>query len=158
MNIYHDTVEARVAWLQEQLRARGQRVTHQRVEVFRAVVQTDTHPTAEEVFQGVRVRIPSLSRSTAYQTLQFLVDQGYVKAPFGTHHSTTRYDGNCAQHHHLVCVRCGLVTDMEPPQPVTPALPQEMGHWGRVETVHLEFRGVCAGCLAQSLPESGDST
>ncbi|MBF0177833.1 MAG: transcriptional repressor [Magnetococcales bacterium] len=140
------SVNQRLEWLARHLSHAGHRVTHQRLEVFREVIQTDEHPDAEMVFQGVQKRVPSISRNTVYQTLQFLVDQGCI-APFGRHHASHRYDRNMERHQHLVCIQCGKVTDVAQQDPSISPGHGDPEDWGRVDSVHVEWRGVCRHCL-----------
>ncbi|MBF0186731.1 MAG: transcriptional repressor [Magnetococcales bacterium] len=142
----HD-IDQRILTFKEQLQASGHRVTHQRVEVFREVIQDDRHPDAETVYLGVKKRVTAISRNTVYQTLQFLVEQGQI-TPFGIHQTSHRYDRNTSPHHHLVCTHCGRVTDCETdtlPLP-TPEQQQKFSLWGDVKSVHLEFQGICSNC------------
>lgn len=143
-----ESPENRLNWLRCQLQQAGHKITHQRLEVFREVIRTDQHPDAETVYLGVRERISTISRNTVYQTLQFLMDQGYI-ASFGVHHASHRYDRNTLPHHHLVCLRCGKVSDCEQPELDNIVHPAGFSNWGRVDSIHLELRGLCADCLAE---------
>ncbi|MBF0311657.1 MAG: transcriptional repressor [Magnetococcales bacterium] len=136
----------RMDWLRQQLRRNGHKATHQRLEVFREVSCSDIHPDAEMVYLGVRQRLPTISRNTVYQTLQFLVEQNYI-APFGVHRASNRYDRNTRPHHHLVCLRCGKVSDCEPPETAAVTPPPGFEEWGRIDSIHLELQGICADCL-----------
>ncbi|MBF0159275.1 MAG: transcriptional repressor [Magnetococcales bacterium] len=156
MNPNRDDLEHRIECLKERLHQSGHKATHQRIEVFREVLRTDEHPDAEIIFLEVRERIPTISRNTVYQTLQFLVDQGYI-APFGLHHDSHRYDRNTSPHHHFVCVRCGKVRDvvnMNVDQIDSPACAEQ---WGRIDSVHMEVRGVCRECLSEKEATVGET-
>ncbi|MBF0283254.1 MAG: transcriptional repressor [Magnetococcales bacterium] len=148
MIIKDESPERRLDWLKSQLQQAGHKATHQRLEVFRQVILTDEHPDAEAVYLGVRERIPTISRNTVYQTLQFLMDQGFI-APFGVHQASHRYDPNPAPHHHLLCLRCGKVSDYEAsPLEIIPP-PMGGANWGKVDSIHVELRGVCSDCLSE---------
>ncbi|MBF0192246.1 MAG: transcriptional repressor [Magnetococcales bacterium] len=147
MNEPCESPNGRLDWLKSRLQQAGHKATHQRLEVFREVIQTDAHPDAETVFLGVRERIPTISRNTVYQTLQFLVDQGYI-APFGIHQASHRYDRNTMPHHHLVCVCCGKVSDCTQ-SGLNLSHFAGFENWGRIDALHLELRGICSDCLSK---------
>ena len=92
----------------------GAKLTHQRLEIFREVAQTDTHPDAETVYRGVRRRMPSVSLDTVYRTLWWLKDLGLIDA-IGPLRERTRFDANLSRHHHFVCIQCGLTQDFYSP-------------------------------------------
>lgn len=98
--------------LRKALEAKGQRFTEQRAAVFRYVHRTDTHPTADEVFLHVREEVPGISLATVYKSLETLVGCGLVvKLTYGD--GSARYDGRTDDHHHLRCVACGHVMDLD---------------------------------------------
>ncbi len=103
-------VERRVDEFIDSWKAKGIRVTHQRIEVFREAIRTASHPDAETIYRRVKKKIRTITLDTVYRTLRFLVDQGLI-ATMGIHHDRLRFDGNVAPHHHLVCLKCGNVTD-----------------------------------------------
>lgn len=138
----------RLDWLKNQLHQAGHKATQQRLEVYREVIQTDQHPDAETIFLGVRERLSTISRNTVYQTLQFLVEQGYI-APFGVHQASHRYDGNTDSHHHLICLRCGKISDCELSAMGTADPTSNFANWGRIDSIHTELRGICADCLPE---------
>src|SRR3546814_4789768 len=70
------------------------------------------HPTAEQIYEASRERVPEISRGTVYRTLESLVQLGAIGR---AHHlgPTTRFDSKTDHHHHLVCIRCNRVIDFE---------------------------------------------
>jgi len=97
--------------LREALEANGQRFTDQRAAVYRYLIGTDSHPTADEVFTSVRAELPDISLATVYKSLETLVGCGLaLKLTYGD--GSARYDGRTDPHHHARCVVCGCVTDV----------------------------------------------
>ena len=126
-------------------RQNGLKLTHQRVEVFRELAGTDTHPDAETIYQAVRKRVPAISRDTVYRTLATLEEQGLVrKAEILA--SKGRYDANVDRHHHFVCTECGLVRDFTCEAMDHLAIPRAVASLGQVRSSHVQLRGVCAVC------------
>ncbi len=131
--------------LREALEAHGHRFTEQRGAVHRFLSGTDSHPTAEEVFNGVRGELPAISLATVYKNLETLVGCGMaLKLTYSD--GSSRYDGRTDPHHHTRCNQCGEVRD------VPGSLPQQlvadpMACPGfQVTGYRLEFTGVCATC------------
>jgi Fe2+ or Zn2+ uptake regulation protein len=97
--------------LRDALEANGHRFTEQRAAVYRYLRATEAHPTADEVFTGVRGAIPDISLATVYKSLETLVGCGLaLKLTYGD--GSARYDGRTDPHHHARCLLCGSVLDI----------------------------------------------
>lgn len=97
--------------LREVLESSGQRFTEQRAAVYRHLLGTDAHPTADDVFTAVRGELPDISLATVYKSLETLVSCGLaIKLTYGD--ASARYDGRTDPHHHARCTRCSAVTDV----------------------------------------------
>jgi Fe2+ or Zn2+ uptake regulation protein len=107
----HDQdIASRMAHFERACREAGAKLTHQRLEIFREVAKTGDHPDAETIHRRVRDRMPTVSLDTIYRTLWLLVDLGIVQT-LGAGRERARFDANLDQHHHFVCVKCGLTRD-----------------------------------------------
>lgn len=94
------------------LRARGQRVTSQRLVILAELRRRGHHMTAHEVYEAVRAELPGTSTPTVYATLELLADLGLVrKLDFGA--GVALYDARTEPHQHTVCRRCGAVQDLD---------------------------------------------
>jgi Fur family peroxide stress response transcriptional regulator len=98
--------------LREALGKAGRRFTRQRAEVFAFLRGVSTHPTAEQVFAGVRRVIPNLSLATVYNALEALVAAGLASRLADDSGGPVRYDGRSEAHYHLRCQRTGQVRDL----------------------------------------------
>jgi Fur family transcriptional regulator, peroxide stress response regulator len=87
-------------------------VTPQRVAVMRALLESGNHPRADGVYAKVRRAHPHISLATVHRTLERLCEVGEARKVTPLH-ETARYDGNTRPHHHVVCVRCKRVEDIE---------------------------------------------
>lgn len=146
MKIKHQEVEQRVKHFASVCRERGIKLTHQRLEIFREVAQTVDHPDADQVFQRVRDRIPTVSLDTVYRNLWLLKDLGLVIA-LGSSRERTRFDANLTCHHHFVCGKCGFIRDFCSNNLDNIELPDSLGAYGEAEAIHVEVRGVCRECF-----------
>ncbi|MXW16097.1 MAG: transcriptional repressor [Gemmatimonadetes bacterium] len=131
--------------LREALETRGHRFTEQRGAVHRFLAGTDTHPTAEEVFRGVRGELPAISLATVYKNLETLVACGLaLKLTYSD--GSSRYDGRTDPHHHARCNECGRVRDV--PGDLPPEVVEELQSCPsfQVTGYRLELTGVCSAC------------
>lgn len=132
--------------LREALEANGQRYTEQRAAVYRYLVSTLEHPTAEDVFLNVREFVPGISLATVYKSLETLVGCGLAaKLTYGD--GSARYDGRTDEHHHVRCVSCGRVSDISgraDQREVARLAASAAGF--RVTGYRLELTGVCSNC------------
>jgi Fur family peroxide stress response transcriptional regulator len=145
MGLSKENVEKRVESFAEACRRQGVKATHQRMEIYRELACTEEHPDAEALYGRVRKRIPSISLDTVYRTLRLLEDRGVISR-VGSTRERTRYDANTDRHHHFVCTRCGLVGDFYCAALDRFAPPAEVGALGKVDSVHVELRGLCRAC------------
>ena len=98
--------------LSEALRARGGRVTPQRLAIAKVVRETGGHVTAEAVFGQVSRRMPGVSLPTVYATLELLEELGHVRrVPASS--GAILFDSRTDEHDHFICRRCGAVADLE---------------------------------------------
>ena len=130
-------------------RVNGLKITPQRVAIFKALVSTDAHPTAEEVYKMVRQDIRNISLDTVNRTLLTLAQIGAAFQVEGTG-QPRRFDGDLGDHQHFLCVKCGKVIDFhyEPFDNIeVPAHLQGQFQIMR-KTVYLE--GTCETCSISS--------
>jgi Fur family peroxide stress response transcriptional regulator len=138
-------------------RRAGVKLTHQRLEIFRAVAASLDHPDAEAVFRKVRPRLPTVSLDTVYRTLSMLGELGLV-TPLGPRRESVRFDANLARHHHHVCVRCGLIRDFQSPALDQVQLPSAAKALGRVLAMQIEVRGLCPACARATFARTRPGT
>jgi len=132
--------------LRHALETNGQRFTDQRAAVYRYLLGTEAHPTADDVFTSVRHEIPDISLATVYKSLETLVGCGLaIKLTYGD--GSARYDGRTDPHHHARCLRCGSVIDL-PGHIDTSTLRSQLGSVNgfQVEGYRVELVGYCTGC------------
>jgi Fur family transcriptional regulator, peroxide stress response regulator len=138
-------VEATERALREALEAKGQRYTEQRAAVYRCLMGTTSHPTADDVFTSVRSEIPDISLATVYKSLEALVGCGLAtKLTYGD--GSARYDARTDPHPHARCLVCGAVLDVPGrlEHEAVDALGPVSGF--AVEGYRLELVGRCAEC------------
>jgi Fur family transcriptional regulator, ferric uptake regulator len=135
--------------------APARRMTPQRAEILAELRAAHDHPTAADLYERLRPRLPRLSLGTVYRNLDLLVAAG-LAAKLTAAGAEARYDGRPAPHDHARCRACGAVADVPAlPEPDLPRLPDGFA----VEVRHLEYVGLCATCRrrvgAHAAPAAG---
>jgi Fur family peroxide stress response transcriptional regulator len=130
------------------IRQRAPRVTKQRKAIFSVLQGDNSHPTAEEIYQRVKQRLPHISLATVYRNLRMLTQEGLI-LEISTPDGPNRYDPQTHQHYHFLCDQCGRVYDVE--IPVQRQLNQELSRQGyRVRSHETVFYGLCQNCHSAS--------
>lgn len=93
------------------LRRKGIQPTPQRIAVAEHVLAAKTHPTADEVWEQVRRRCPTLSRATVYNTLNRFVEKGLIRTQI-LKEGTVVFDPHVDAHHHFIDVETGRIYDV----------------------------------------------
>jgi len=120
------------------------RNTPQRKVILEELCAVHSHPTAAELYEIVRRRLPRISLGTVYRNLEVLYEDGQIDK-LELAGAETRFDGNLEPHCHARCTACGKVTDLYGIEKVLPPQPAEIdGHL--IEGYRLEFFGHCTDC------------
>jgi len=140
-----ERAQQKVAGFEAECRKRGLAVTIQRRTVFEALSARRDHPTADQVYDVVRDRIPGLSRTTVYRVLEALVEAGFVRK---VHHAggVARFDPVTQRHHHLVCENCGRLVDLDDAAVPALRLPEARGSGFQIKDYSVSFLGLCGAC------------
>jgi Fur family peroxide stress response transcriptional regulator len=96
-------------------RTRGIAVTPQRLAVIGALLASENHPSTDEICAAVRRRHPHISLATVHRILEQFCEVGEARK-VTLLHDVARFDGNVEPHHHVLCVRCRRLHDIEIPE------------------------------------------
>ena len=121
----------------------GIRPSLQRIEIMRYLLTHPTHPTIDEIFMELKKRIPTVSRTTIYNTLRMFSEKGGELMITIDEHNVC-YDGTTTPHAHFSCKVCGRVFDMPDMHPPTPQSTAIEGF--SIDDAQLYYKGVCADC------------
>jgi Fur family ferric uptake transcriptional regulator len=125
-------------------------MTRQRSIILEELRNKNSHPSADEIFEAVRKRLPKISLGTVYRNLEILAEQGEIQKHESSR-SLKRFDGNPERHYHIRCISCDRVVDA----PVAPLINTKddiqnatnytiIGH-------RFEFIGVCPDCTDKTI-------
>jgi len=125
------------------------RITRQRQVILEELRKVTTHPTADEVCQLVRRRLPRISLGTVYRNLEMLADCGLVQK-LELAGAQRRFDGNVENHYHVRCNGCTRVEDL-PVKPLPISESELRGITNFEITGHrVEFFGWCPDCKKEN--------
>lgn len=129
----------------ERLRDSGHRLTPQRLAIFRALADSEEHPSAQMIYDALEPRYPMLSLATVYSTLELLKDMGEI-VEVGFTDEGRRYEPHLHPHVNLVCVRCGTIEDFEAValSPVERSVADGTGY--EIQGSRVEYYGLCPQC------------
>jgi Fur family transcriptional regulator, peroxide stress response regulator len=121
------------------------RMTLQRKVILEELRKMDAHPSAEEIYEIVRKRLPKISLGTVYRNLEILSDLGQIQK---LHYGGTlkRFDGTPENHYHIRCTVCGRIehAPMDSANTIESDLQGKTNY--RIISHRLEFIGLCPEC------------
>lgn len=131
-----------------QLRARGYRMTSQRMAILHVLRREGTHLSPAEVYKQARKELPGLTEPTVYRTLEFLADIALVRPSYNTSRHLT-YEIAGSEHHHIVCRNCGDEIEVEHTllESLYRLLETTSGY--RSIDSHVTFFGICPKCQSR---------
>jgi Fur family transcriptional regulator, peroxide stress response regulator len=121
------------------------RNTRQRDKIYKVLMKTRTHPSADWVYKQLKEEMPELSLGTVYRNLRILKEQGKIQElPCGR--NCDRYDADISNHYHLVCENCGAVDDVDMPEQKGINAEAEKRNSCTIKGHRIVFFGLCKEC------------
>ncbi len=127
------------------------RVTRQRTIILEELRKNPIHPTADELYNLVRRRLPRVSLGTVYRNLDLLAEDGDI-LKLDSAGSSKRFDGTTTPHYHVRCLKCGRVADVPVSVP-SPDISAVHLPGFRITAARIEFDGLCDACASSSHPK-----
>ncbi|MGB6972925.1 MAG: transcriptional repressor [Desulfobulbales bacterium] len=125
------------------------RLTSQRQVILEELQKVTSHPTASDVFDMVRKRLPRIGLGTVYRNLDLLAERGVIKK-LEVGGEQKRFDGDTSPHYHIRCVKCNRVEDI---------FIERLGELEKsaasccdykILDHHVQFSGICSKCLPKT--------
>lgn len=98
--------------IKERLLKFGVKPSLQRIAIMNYLLTHRTHPTADVIFNDLYPYIPTLSKTTVYNTLKLLTEQGAILC-LNIDEKNARYDGDISCHAHFKCKNCNCLYDLQ---------------------------------------------
>lgn len=126
----------------ERMQHHGIKPSVQRIAILNYLLTNHTHPTADEIYAGLSATMPTLSKTTVYNTLKLFSDAGII-LNLSLDEKNQRFDGCIQPHAHFICSCCGKIEDFFPEEEIF-ALPESSGK--EIHKVEISYYGVCHSC------------
>ena len=124
------------------------RITPQRIAILEYLYESDAHPTADEIYQALADRFPSMSAATVYNNLHLFIKLGFVKElTYGD--ASSRFDFTNTHHYHAICEKCGAVVDLYYPVLDDVEMVAQSLIGFEVTSHRMEVYGICPECQAK---------
>ena len=124
----------------ERLQSHHIKPSVQRIAIMEYLMAHRTHPTVDEIYLALSPSIPTLSKTTVYNTLKLLSENGAIQ--------TLTIDAITAPHAHFFCKCCGRIYDLTPTESDThPGEMERDGH--QIQEIHHYYKGICKQCIAE---------
>ncbi len=129
----------------EQLQEHHIKPSVQRIAIMNYLMEHRTHPTVDEIYLALYPSIPTLSKTTVYNTLKLMSEQGAAQT-LTIDERNTCYDADTTPHGHFLCKRCGKIYDLASNIQMKKLVNKKLdGH--EIQEVHCYYKGICKQCL-----------
>ena len=133
----------KVDQITRELKNKGVRPSFQRIRVLEYLHQHNGHPNAEVIYEALLPEIPTLSRTTIYNTLHTFASSGLVNC-LSIDGVETRYDAVLEKHGHFKCRQCGMIYNFKTDPDRIETLGLEKFS---IENKNIIFTGICPDCI-----------
>lgn len=130
----------------ESLKKTGVRITPQRHAILEYIINTLSHPTADEIYKALEGKFPNMSVATVYNNLRVFRQVGLVRElTYGD--ASSRFDFVTSKHYHVICTNCGKIVDFH--YPGLDEVEHLASHVTGFQISHhrMEVYGLCPDCI-----------
>ena len=131
------------------LKETGVRITPQRHAILEYLIESSSHPTADDIYKSLENRFPNMSVATVYNNLKVFREVGLVKElNYGD--ASSRFDFVTTDHYHIICEECGKIVDFHyPPLDEVESLAEQVTGF-EVSHHRMEIYGKCGECQGKA--------
>ncbi len=141
-------LDEKTRWFEDRCREIGLKVTPQRVAIYKELLRTDEHPSAETLCKKVRRQFPNISLDTVNRTLLTLAEIGAAFVVEGSG-EPRRFDAGPQSHQHFKCVKCKRIIDFHYKPFDNIPVPKTLTKRFTVLRKTVYFEGVCDLCAGK---------
>ncbi|MCD6363871.1 MAG: transcriptional repressor [Synergistetes bacterium] len=133
--------------LKEILKRKGINPSYQRMKILEYLQGNKSHPTVDMIYRDLSSDIPTLSKTTIYNTLRLFAEKGMISC-LVIEGNELRFDPNTSPHGHFLCTKCGAIYDIELDKDCVERIRSSASAKGhKVSELQITFRGICKACL-----------
>ncbi len=131
------------------LKEHGIKPSYQRIRIFEYLIKHQNHPNVDAIYRELSQDIPTLSRTTVYNTMKLFMEKKIVQM-ITIEDTETRFDAAMDAHGHFKCTVCGRIFDVH--VDLSGMKVDDLNEF-RVDETHLYFKGVCDDCFEEKNKE-----
>jgi len=132
--------------VKDYLLQKGINPSYQRLKILEYLMNSTSHPTVDTMYRTLSKAIPTLSKTTIYNTLDLFMKKELITG-LTIEENEVRYDANLSQHAHFKCLKCGRVFDI--PGDFFPQIGNTVCEH-IVKEKHFYMKGICKYCASRS--------
>jgi Fur family peroxide stress response transcriptional regulator len=129
----------------QEFKSRGLHVTYPRLAIYKILLDYQGHPSAEDIYKEVQKEYPNISLATVYKTMEMLAEHDLISKVTPLH-DIARYDCNSEYHHHLVCVKCKAIIDIDSNSVDQIKIPKSIEKEFKILNYRIQIDGICKNC------------
>lgn len=124
------------------LKTNGIKPSFQRIKIYEFLMDNKEHPTVETIYNALNGQIPTLSKTTVYNTLKVFIEKGIAMA-ITIDDNEVRFDADIGIHGHFKCEKCFKIYDFN--VSLNPSVSEELEDF-EVRDQQMFFYGICKHC------------
>ncbi|MHC4265724.1 MAG: Fur family transcriptional regulator [Planctomycetota bacterium] len=146
-NISDSEIEEKTLHLIEMCRGKGLKVTPQRVAIYKRLIKSGDHPSADILHKRIKADLPNISLDTVNRTLLTFADIGAAFVVEGSG-EPKRFDAELDDHLHFKCLKCRKIIDFHRESIKNIEVPEEIAEQCKVLRKTIYFEGICGKCIS----------
>ncbi|KAA6346029.1 Peroxide-responsive repressor PerR [termite gut metagenome] len=132
--------------IHKHLLAHGIKLSLQRIAIMEYLSEHFTHPTVDEIYTALFPLMPTLSKTTIYNTLKLLSEQGAIQM-LTIDEKNVRFDAVVSPHAHFLCKKCGKIYDVKMKEFVEKIKELVDAACHETTEMHYYYKGICKNCV-----------
>lgn len=129
-----------------ELKRKNIKLSHQRLIILAHLIDNKNHPTVDQIYNDLKPTIPTLSKTTIYNTLNLFIEGGIVRA-LNIEDNEIRHDIVTKDHGHFKCMVCGEIKDMDVDVNLAADTEAMLADY-EIKQKDIYFKGICPSCLS----------
>lgn len=117
--------------------------SYPRMKILEYLVTKKNHPTVDNIYTDLVKEMPTLSKTTVYNTLNSFIKEGIARV-ITIEEGETRYDAEIENHGHFKCTECGQIHDFKINEL---GLEKEGLEDFQINQKNFYYLGLCKNCL-----------